>query len=289
MKKISVYLLVLALALTMLAGCSAAPADAGGSDGGDVAAGGGAADDTGGDSTGLLGEDNVFTVGFDQEFPPFGYVGADGEFTGLDLEMAKELCARLGWEIALQPIDWDAKDLELASGTIDCIWNGFTMNGREDDYTWSVPYYDNTQVFIVRADSGIAAFADLAGKTVEVQKDSSALAALKDNEELLSSFGELVEIADYNTAFMDLEMGSCDAVAIDAGVANFQIAGREDEFTVLDEAISTEEYAIGFLKGNTALRDAVEQELLKMAEDGTVERVVEMFPDVDKTNISILR
>ncbi len=296
MKKILSCILVLALALTLFAGCSGAPADADGGNQTPVSGGepeGGSSDEDAPDDSaadaGLLGDDNVFTVGFDQEFPPFGYVGEDGEFTGLDLEMAKELCARLGWEIKLQPIDWDAKDFELESGTIDCIWNGFTMNGREDDYTWSVPYYDNTQVFVVRSDSGISGFDDLAGKMVEVQKDSSALAALNDNEVLLESFGQLISVADYNSAFMDLEMGVCNAVAIDAGVAAFQISGREDEFSVLEEAISTEEYAIGFLKGNTELCDAVEAELLKMAEDGTMEQIVEMFPDVDKANISLLR
>ncbi len=275
MKKIIVLVLSLALAVSMFAGC--APKET------ELPSGG---EDPVTDS--LLGADGVFTVGFDQEFPPFGYVGEDGEFTGLDLELAKELASRLGWNIELQPIDWDAKDFELESGTIDCIWNGFTMNNRENGYTWSVAYYDNTQVFIVKTDSGITSFAGLAGKTVEVQKDSSALAALNGNTELKDSFAQLIEISDYNTAFMDLEMGSCDAVAIDAGVANFQIKGRESEFRVVDEVISTEQYGIGFLLGNDALRDAVEAELLAMAEDGTVERIVAMFPDIDKANISIL-
>ena len=113
---------------------------------------------------------DTFTVGFDQDFPPFGYVGDDGEFTGFDIEMATECAKRMGKEIVLQPIDWDAKDFELESGTIDCIWNGFTMNGREDAYTWSDSYMDNTQVVITKKDSGIEALADLSGKIVEVQK-----------------------------------------------------------------------------------------------------------------------
>ena len=126
----------------------------------------------------------TFTVGFDQDFPPMGFVGDDGEYTGFDLELAKETADRLGLEFVPQPIAWDAKDMELNSGTIDCIWNGFTMNGREDDYTWSKPYMDNSQVFVVSADSGISTLGDLAGKIVEVQADSSAEAALKDNTEL---------------------------------------------------------------------------------------------------------
>ena len=203
----------------------------------------------------------TFTVGFDQDFPPFGYVGDDGEFTGFDIEMATECAKRMGREIVLQPIDWDAKDMELESGTIDCIWNGFTMNGREDQYTWSDSYMDNTQVVITKKDSGITALSDLAGKIVEVQKESSAQSALEDEDhtELLASFGEFLQVAEYNTAFMDLESGAVDAIAIDIGVANFQLEGKEDDYIILDEVISSEQYAVGFLKGNEALRDEVQK------------------------------
>lgn len=121
---------------------------------------------------------DTFTVGFDQDFPPFGYVGDDGEFTGFDIEMATECAARMGKKIVLQPIDWDAKDMELEAGTIDCIWNGFTMNGREDNYTWSTAYVDNSQVVIVKKDSNVHKLSDLKGKRLIVQSDSSALAAL---------------------------------------------------------------------------------------------------------------
>ena len=170
---------------------------------------------------------DTFTVGFDQDFPPFGYVGDDGEFTGFDIEMATECAKRMGKEVVLQPIDWDAKDMELESGTIDCIWNGFTVNGREDQYTWSDSYMDNTQVVITKKDSGITTLADLAGKIVEVQKESSAQSALEDEDhtELLASFGDFLQVAEYNTAFMDLESGAVDAIAIDIGVANFQLEG----------------------------------------------------------------
>ena len=95
-------------------------------------------------------------VGFDQDFPPMGFMGDNGEYTGFDLELAKEVAERLGLEYTAQPIAWDSKDMELEAGNIDCIWNGFTMTGREDDYTWSEPYMANTQVFVVAKDSGIA-------------------------------------------------------------------------------------------------------------------------------------
>ena len=212
-------------------------------------------------------EKQKLIVGFDAEFPPFGFIAADGSYDGFDLAMAEELCSRLGW------------DAELAAGTINCIWNGFTYTGRENDYTWSDPYVDNSIVMVVKADSGISSLADLAGKSVMAQAASSAVDAINANESLKSSLKEVVELADYNTGFMELKQGSVDAIAADLGVAKFQIASNEGDYVILDEPISTEQYAIGFLKGNTELRDAVNAELLKMAEDGTMLSIAEKYVD----------
>jgi polar amino acid transport system substrate-binding protein len=217
-------------------------------------------------------------VGFDAEFPPYGYMDENGDYTGFDLELAQEVCDRRGWTLVKQPIDWDSKDMELSSGAIDCIWNGFTMNGREDAYTWSVPYVDNSQVFVVAADSGITQQSDLAGKKVGVQKDSSALAALEgDAADLAATFAELTQYSDYNTAFMDLEQGAIDALAIDIGVADYQIASRGEGYVKLDEKLATEQYGIGFLLGNEELKDEVEETLLEMAEDGTFTTIAEKY------------
>lgn len=228
---------------------------------------------------------DTFTVGFDQDFPPMGFVGEDGEFTGFDLELAAEVAKRLGKEIVYQPIAWDSKDMELESGTIDCIWNGFTMNGREDSYTWSEPYMKNNQVFVVKADAGISTTADLAGKVVDVQIDSSAEAALNDNQELAGTFGQLVTVADYNTAFMDLQSGSVDAIAMDDVVASYQIEQRQADFVVLEETLAAEEYGIGFKKGNEALRDQVQGALEEMAADGTLAEISEKWFGKDITTI----
>jgi polar amino acid transport system substrate-binding protein len=132
-------------------------------------------------------DESTFIVGFDAEFPPYGYKDDSGNYTGFDLDLAKEVCERNNWTFQAQPIDWDAKDAELDSGSIDCIWNGFTIDGRENDYLWSDPYFDNKQVFIVKNGSGISSIDDLSGKTVETQKDSSALAALKVTTRLLQT------------------------------------------------------------------------------------------------------
>lgn len=229
----------------------------------------------------------TFTVGFDQDFPPMGFVGDDGEYTGFDLELAQEVAERLGLEFVPQPIAWDAKDMELNSGTIDCIWNGFTMNGREDSYTWSTPYMDNSQVFVVQKDSGISTQADLAGKIVEVQADSSAEAALKENADLAGTFGTLQTTPDYNTAFMDLEMGAVDAIAMDVIVAGYQIENRDDKdnYVILEESLASEEYGVGFKKGNEALRDQVQAVLEDMAADGTMKSISEKWFGVDVTTI----
>lgn len=226
--------------------------------------------------------DETFIVGFDAAFPPYGYKDDNGEYVGFDLDLAQEVCDRNGWELVKQPIDWDSKDMEIESGTIDCIWNGFTMNGREDDYTWSEAYIDNKQVVVVRTDSGIESFDDLAGKLVEVQTDSSALASLQEDQKALAdTFGNLTEIAEYNTAFMDLESGACDAIAMDIGVAYYQINSRENaaDYKILDEEISSEQYGIGFKKGNTELRDKVQATLDEMAADGTIEKIAEKYAD----------
>ncbi|HWQ58695.1 MAG TPA: amino acid ABC transporter substrate-binding protein [Clostridia bacterium] len=225
-------------------------------------------------------EKRTLTLGFDAEFPPYGYMGEDGEYTGFDIDMAKALCERLGWELELVPINWDSKDMELESGTIDCIWNGFTINDREDLYTWTDAYMDNSQVFIVKADSGITDFAGLAGKIVAVQSDSSAQTALEaeENAELLASFAKLEKVGDYNTAFMELDSGAVGAIAMDIGVARYQMTGREDSFKILDQALVAEQYGIGFLLGNTELRDEVQAELMKMVEDGTFAEIsIEWF------------
>ena len=280
MKKI--YLLGI-LATIMLAGCSSAKTAESTSASTDTSAVESKADET---TTAAAENKSTFTVGFDQDFPPMGFVGDDGEFTGFDLELAAEVAKRMGKEIKYQPISWDAKDMELTSGNIDCIWNGFSIQGREDKYTWSKPYMKNDQVFVVKSDSSIDSIEDLAGKTVEVQTDSSAEAALKENTELANTFGKLQTVADYNTGFMDLEMGGVDAIAMDSVVANYQITKRGGNgFTVLDTPLSSEEYGIGFKLGNETLKNEVQKALEDMKADGTMKTISEKWFGKDVTTL----
>ena len=226
-----------------------------------------------------------FIVGFDQDFPPMGFVDDNNEYAGFDLDLAKEVASRLGMEFVAQPIAWDSKDMELGSGNIDCIWNGFTISGREDKYTWTEAYMINDQVVVVKNDSDIKSLADLAGKTVAVQKDSSGLAALNDNADLKNSFGELVEMDSYLNALMELEMGSIDAIVMDEIVARYEIQTSGKPFKVLDEAVASEEYGVGFLLGNEALRDQVQKTLEDMAADGTMAKISEKWFGTDVTII----
>ncbi len=238
--------------------------------------------------TAASADSGKFVVGFDQDFPPMGFKGDDGEFTGFDLELASEAAKRMGKEVVFQPIAWDSKDAELDAGTIDCIWNGFTISGREDDYTWSEAYMDNSQVFVVRNDSDIKTAADLAGKVVEVQADSSAEAALKEdaNQELAASFGTLQTTPDYNTAMMDLDMGSVDAIAMDSTVAEYKITSGGMDLRVLDEPFASEQYGIGFKKGNTELCEEVNTAMKDMAADGTLAEISTKWFGRDVTTIS---
>ena len=240
------------------------------------------------DETESFGDDGLATegtlvVGFDAEYPPYGYMDDNGEYVGFDLDLAEAVCQIEGWELVKTPIDWDSKDMELNSGNIDCIWNGFTMDGREDSYTFSVPYVDNSQVICVSDDAGIASLEDLEGKIVGVQADSAALTLLEeggDQADLAATFGELQQFADYNTAFAELQAGSLDAVAIDVGVAQYQIKGREG-YSILEESLNSEKYAVGFKKGNQDLADIINDDLAILYDEGIFDELAEKYEIAD--------
>ena len=223
-------------------------------------------------------ESKKLVVGFDKSYPPYGFVGDDGEYTGFDLDLAKAVADKQGWDVEYEAIDWDAKDTLLNSGAINCVWNGFTMEGREDDYTFSEPYMLNEQVLVVKKDAGIKSWDDLAGKTVITQTDSAAQDVLEgDQKDLAATFATLDTIGDYNTAFMQLESGAVDAVACDLSIAQYQLAAKPDAYTQLDKPLSSEHYAVGFKKGDTKSADAVAESLKALYEDGTVKDLCDKY------------
>lgn len=226
-------------------------------------------------------EGNVLIVGFDQSYPPYGYKDTTtGEFTGFDLDLAKEVCERNGWTFQPEAIDWDAKDAMINQGNITCIWNGFTHEGRENDYTFTEDYMLNAQVVVVKADSGIETLSDLAGKTVMTQVDSAALEVLDGDEKSLQDTfagGKVETIGDYNNAFMQLESGMVDAVACDLSIAQYQMAAKPDVFRQLAEELSSEHYSVAFKLGNNGLADQVTATLKEMDADGTVKEICEKY------------
>ena len=264
-------------ASAVLAGCGGKTAETSGAPSDDASTLAPSGDDKSAASTMKL------IVGFDAAYPPYGYVGDDGSYTGFDLELAQEVGRRVGWEVQLEPIDWDAKDTLMNSGAINCIWNGFTIEGRENDYTFSEPYMLNAQVVVVKKGSGISDLAGLAGKAVITQTDSAAYDVLAGEDaaqaDVAATFASLETIGDYNTAFMQLETGAVDAVACDLSIAAYQLAAKPDAYEQLSEQLSSEHYAVGFKKGDEASATQVTDTLKAMDKDGFVKDLCDKYAD----------
>ncbi len=225
----------------------------------------------------------TFKHGFDLDYPPYSYLGDDGSIGGFDVEMAQAVCEYLGWKYEAVPFNWDAKDAELQSGSCDCIWSGFTVEGREDDYLFSIAYSNNTQGVLVAADSGITNLDDLAGKTVGVQTATSAYDLLMSEDgtpsELCSGFGDLRIYETYTIAFNDLQAGAIDAIAIDMTAGSYLIADTNG-YVFLNESLGVETYAIGFRKEDTDLCEQVNTALQALVENGTYEAIGQKYPDI---------
>lgn len=214
-------------------------------------------------------------LGLDASFPPMGFTDPDsGEIVGFDIDLAKEVCQRLGVTLVTQPIDWAAKEMELNDGNIDCIWNGMTITPeRLESMSISKPYLENLQVLVVREDAGIQTLADLAGKKLGIQAGSSANDALDAAADFKASLGEVVPFDENLTALMDLNGKGLDAVLVDSIVANYYITINDYAFVILEESLAPEEYGIGFRKADVSLCAKVDELLLAMKADGTVETI----------------
>ena len=273
MKKVLSVVLTLALAVCLLAGCGSSKEEASGSDSqeGEV----------------------VFKHGFDKDFPPYSYIDDNGHTTGLDVELAQAVCELNGWKYEAVPVNWDAKDAELESGSIDCIWSGFTRSpDREDKYAWSEPYSINTIKIMVLDGSDIKSTDDLAGKKVGVQGSTSAQEMLETPdeeggaEELAKTFAELMAYDTYTIAVNDLKAGAIDAIAIDVTTGDYQMT-KVDGLAYLDEDICEEVYAIGFRLDDTDLRDQVDEALKTLAENGKMDEIGQKYPEIYE-NLSLI-
>ena len=272
MKKYLALILSLMMVVTMFAACGGSSSDEGS---GDAAA-----------TEDQYGEGFEFKHGYDKDFPPYSYIGDDGETTGFDVELAQAVCEYYGWTYTGVPINWDAKEAELESGSIDCIWSGFTKSPeREPKFSWSEPYSINTIKIMVLEGSDIATKADLEGKKVGVQGSTSAQEMLETEDaeggckSLADTFAETLPYDTYATAINDLKAGAIDAIAIDVTTGDYQMTKIEG-LAYLDEDICEEVYAIGFRTDDTELRDKVNESLKTLAENGKMDEIGKKYEEI---------
>lgn len=223
-------------------------------------------------------------LGLDASFPPMGFTDESNEIIGFDIDVAQEVCNRMGVELVKQPINWDTKEEDLKVGKIDCIWNGMSINpARAEAMNLSDPYMKNEMIFVVPADSEIKSMDDLEGKTVGVQTGSTAQEIL----EAWDKFDTITEspLEENVTALSQMELGFSDAVFLDSVVANYFITSNNKDYVVLDGNLEAEEYAVGFRKEDQALRDEVQKTLSEMKADGALGEISTKWFGSDVTTV----
>ncbi len=231
----------------------------------------------------------TLVMGFDEAYPPMGFVSEEGEYVGFDIDLAREVCARLGVELVLQPVIWDSKELELDGGNIDCIWSGMSITPeRAEQMLFSMPYLKNEQIMIVMSDSGITSIEETAGKVLGTQAGSSSVDVLDANPSVTDALADVMLYEDFVTALMDLKLGGIDVLLIDSVVGYYYIAQQDDPdaFAVLPGVLEAEEYGIGFRLTDKTLADAVNQQLIAIWEDGTLAEITSKWFSDDVTAIA---
>lgn len=239
-------------------------------------------------SLAYIKDKGTLVLGLDDAFPPMGFRDEQDNIVGFDIDLATAVCEKLGVELVLQPIDWAAKEQELATKNIDCIWNGFSLTPeRKENLTMTKPYMLNNISLVVVNGSSVTSMADMAGKKLAVQSGSAAEEALNsdENKAFKDSLGQVNPFDDYVTALMDVETGNSDAVLMDSIVAEYMITEGGRNFSVLSETLLKDEYSIGFRKGEEALCDAVESALSELKADGTIEKISTKWFGSDITTI----
>lgn len=228
------------------------------------------------------GERTSFIMGIDPEYPPFSYLGDDGSYTGFDVEICQAACDYLGWELEIFGVNWDEKLVQLDSFECDCVWSGMTIldSMKEAGYVISAPYYDNTQVLVVKEDSGIASSADLAGKLVAVQLGTSGEALLNDDlADLAATFGDVITCDSFLKCFTELAGNSVDAVFVDMPVAASYVA-EHDGLVIIDEELGAEQYGIAFRADDAELCAQIEDAVAALVENGTYAAIAANYPDI---------
>ena len=213
-----------------------------------------------------------FVLGLDATFKPMGYTDENDEIVGFDIDVAEEVCERMGVDLVKQPINWDTKEEDLDAGRIDCIWNGMSVNpSRAEAMNLSDPYMKNAMVFVVPADSDAETMDDLANAAVGVQNGSTAQTILEGSE--IGSSCSIQAMATNIEALQQMEFGLVDAVFLDSVVAEYEITSSGTDYVILPDGLEEEEYAIGFRKNDQKLRDEVQKILGEMKADGTLGKI----------------
>ena len=233
----------------------------------------------------------TFIMGIDAEYPPFSYIDENGEYTGFDVEVCKAACDLLGWDMQVFPVNWDQKLVQLDANECDCVWSGMTIldSMKEAGYVLSAPYYDNTQVIMVKEGSDIKSSADLAGKVVAVQLGTSGEALLADGGDLAdlkAPFAELTTCDSFLKCFTELGGGAVDAVIVDKPVA-VSYAEKNEGFTVLDEGLGAEQYGIAFRSSDAELCEQIEGAVAQLVANGTYAEIAAKYPDI-VNNLTLL-
>ncbi|MBQ3841203.1 MAG: amino acid ABC transporter substrate-binding protein [Ruminiclostridium sp.] len=223
-------------------------------------------------------------LGLDASFPPMGFTDEANEIVGFDIDVAQEVCNRLGIELVKQPINWDTKEEDLNLGKIDCIWNGMSINpARAEAMNLSEPYMKNEMIFVVPGNSEAKSIDDLKGKTVGVQTGSTAQEILE-AADIYSSI-TVTPLEDNITLLNQMELGFSDAVFLDSVVANYIITENNKDYVVLPGNLEAEEYAIGFRKNDQTLRDKVQETLSAMKADGKLGEISTKWFGSDVTTV----
>ena len=234
------------------------------------------------------GEDreNTLVLGMDDSFPPMGFRNENNELVGFDIDLATEVCNKLGMKLEVQTISWAAKEQELNSGNIDCIWNGFGYTEeRNEAMTLSDVYVKDKSIFFVKNDTTYTSQEDLKGKKIGVQSGSVQERRISEDE-FGKEIGELVAYTDYLTALMDLETGNIDAVYMGAISGNYIVKSQNKEFRTFESQGIGEEgkgMVIGFKKGNTELKDKIEKAIAELKAEGKVKEIAEKWFGEDLT------
>ena len=213
-------------------------------------------------------------------YEPMNYLDENGKLIGFDTELAEAVFGNLGYKVIFQEIEWSSKYTDLDSGTIDCVWNGFTANTADDDgilrsekVDFSYNYMENRQVVVVKADSGIATAADLNGKFGVAESGSAGEAYAKEFEG--TAFKGFIKQTECLT---EISAGTADFAVVDAQLAKSYVGkGDYANLAIVEELSSDVEfYAIGFAKGSL-LTANVNAQLEALAADGTISALAEKY------------